>query len=77
MLMFGLHASRPMWGLPDQSLASTAPASQSARVSVAMTAPSSKKRLRFQVAPKFTWRRRVGEMKSKCGSIRRSSGERS
>jgi hypothetical protein len=52
--MLGDHASRPMWGRPDQDDSSTAPASQSARVSTPMMDPSVRKDDLFQLRPKLT-----------------------
>ena len=54
MLILGLHRSRPMWGRPLQLDSSPAPASHSARVSSAITAPMASTCESFQVAPKFT-----------------------
>ena len=63
MLMFGLHASSPMCGRPDHDDSSWAPASHSARVSVAMIAPMSKNKDAFHMKPKFTG---LGKLTGHC-----------
>ena len=52
--IFGDHAVSPMTGRPDHALSSVAPASHSARVSVAMMAPISSASESLNVVPKLT-----------------------
>jgi hypothetical protein len=54
MLMFGDQQVGPMWGRPDHPDSSVAPATHSARVSVATIAPRSKARDLFHALPKLT-----------------------
>ena len=54
ILILGLQHTGPIWGRPLQADSSVAPATHSARVSVATMAPSSKASDLFHADPKLT-----------------------